>query len=302
MDDKFTEWQEEYKRYLRLQKKADSTIKTYWGGVGHFLNHFQEENIERLNSKQIADYILNYDSARTMEQKKYSIQLFYGVVFGQWKKLQWIPLPKRENKIPQVLNIDECYKLFSSINQIKHRAIIQLIYACALRRSELINIRIRHIDGKAKRLFIEQSKGAKDRVIPIPEETLVLLRAYFKEHFPNGFDKDSFLFQGQSKNNEGYSSASMYAIFKRAVKKAGITKKVKLHTLRHSRATHLYNAKMDIRDLAELLGHSNTRTTEIYIHTGSEDLQVKVEDADEIIKSKISPVLLKTYNQKLLTN
>lgn len=298
MDDQFTKWETDYVRYLRLQKKAQSTIKTYWGAVGHFLAHFRKENIERLSSKTIADYILNYDSARTMEQKKYSIQLFYGVVFGQWKKLQWIPLPKRENKIPQVLTVDECLKLFLSISQVKHRAIMQLIYSCGLRRSELMNIRIRHIDGSAKSLFVEQSKGAKDRIVPIPEDTLVLLRDYFKEYFPSGYDKNSFLFQGQNEG-EKYSSASMYAILKRAVRRAGITKKVKLHTLRHSRATHLYNAKTDIRDLAEFLGHKNTRTTEIYIHTGNEELQIKIRDADEIIKSKISPELLKNYNKKL---
>lgn len=297
----FTEWKIQYVRYCRLQKKANSTIQTYWNSVGRFLNYFKNQNIERLNSNQIADYILTYDSSHTMEQKKFSIQLFYGVIFGQWQKLKWIPLPKRENKIPEILSVDECYKVFNCIENLKHRALIQFTYACALRRSELINTRIRHIDGSTSRLFIEQSKGAKDRIVPIPKDTLNLLREYFKQYFPDGYNKNDFLFQGKSKTKESYSAESVYAILKKAVQKAGIFKKIKLHSLRHSRATHWHNSGiMSLRDLADLLGHKNTKTSEIYLHTGDENLQEKSTIADQIIESKISPLLLQRYNQKQL--
>jgi integrase/recombinase XerD len=288
-NENFAEWRETFTRYCRLQKKADSTIKSYWGGVGHFIAHFRDMDIARMHSKDIADYILGYDSARTMEQKKYGIGLFYGVVFGQWKKLDWIPLPKRENKIPEILIPEECYRVFSCVKNTKHKALLQLTYACALRRSELLNLKIRHIDGSANRLFVEQSKGKKDRVVPIPKDTLLLLRSYFKEYFPSKYDKNDFLFSGQYGQNDNYSSASVYAILGRALRAAGINKRIKLHSLRHSRATHWHNSGvMSLRDIADLLGHKDTKTTEIYLHTGDENLQEKVANADSIIQSKIN--------------
>lgn len=298
LEKKIAEWKIEFVRYMKLGKYAKSSIDTYWGAVLPFIWHFKTCELHRLSVSQIGDYILRYDNARTMGQKRYAIQLFYKVCIHQEDKLISLPTAKRPSIIPQVLTIDECVKLFMSIKSLKHRIIMQLSYVCALRRGELLNIRIRHIDGSAKRLFIEQSKGAKDRVVPIPEDTLVMLREYFKIYFKDGYEKDDFLFQGQSKNHEGYSSGSLYAILKRAVKKAGILKKIKFHSLRHSRATHWHNSKvMTLRDIADLLGHSNTKTTEIYIHTGNEDLQDKTTSADEIIKSKISPETLALMNR-----
>lgn len=285
MKEKIAEWKIDFERYCKSRKYSNSTFNVYWGAVEKFIWHFNTKSIERLNWKEIADYILTYDSSRTINQKRYSIQLFYSVIFNQYKKLDRMPSAKVENKIPEILTAGECMLMFSKIKNLKHRAMVQLTYACGLRISEPLGIRVRHISKLGNTLFIEQSKGAKDRVIPIPEETLNLVREYFKAYIKT-YTADTFLFQGQSKNKEEYSASSLRQILKRACKEAGIYKKIKYHSLRHSRATHLHQAGMDIRDLALFLGHGSTKTTEIYLHTGVDDLQSKTEVFNEIIKQK----------------
>lgn len=294
MEAKIAEWKTDFTRYCKAQNKADTTILTYWQSVTTFIRYFNTISLDRISWKEIADYILQYDNSKTIDQKRYAIQLFYQVCFNQRQKLAKMPHPKKERVIPQVLNISECFAIFSQIKNLKHKAIIQLSYSCGLRISEVLNIKIKHIDGKANTLFIEQSKGAKDRPVPIPEDTLILLRMYFKAYIKN-YNADTFLFTGQSKIHQGYSEASIRAVLKRAAKQAKVLKKIKFHTLRHSRATHWYNAGLQIRDIAILLGHNNIKTTEIYIHTGIEDLQTKTIAADDIIKSK-----LEQYNLKQL--
>lgn len=292
MKEKIAEWKIDFTRYCKALNLANSTIEVYWGAVTSFAWHFKTVSLDRFSWKEIADYILKYDNSKTVAQKRYAIQLFYKIIFNQKDKLIKMPTPKIEKKLPQVLNIAECFEIFSQIKNLKHKALVQIGYSCGLRISEVLGIRVRHIDGKAGTLFVEQSKGAKDRVIPIPEDTLVLLRLYFKTYIKK-YTSETFIFEGQSKTHEGYSQASLRIILKRAAILAKILKPIKFHTLRHSRATHWYNAGMQIKDIAELLGHNNIKTTEIYIHTGIEDLQVKAIAADEVIKAKF-----KSYIQK----
>jgi site-specific recombinase XerD len=294
--EKIAEWKVDFTRFCKAQNKANNTIDTYWGAISCFILHFNTMSIDRIGWKEIADYILKYDNLKTIAQKRYAIQLFYSVCFRQKEKLKYMPTPKIESVIPQVLNVQECYNIFSCIDNLKHQVMIKLSYSCALRMSELLSIRINHIDGKDSTLFIYQSKGAKDRKVPIPEETLILLREYFKKYIDKDYKKDDFLFTGKSKDSDKYCASSVRAILKRAVVESKILKKIKFHTLRHSRATHLYNAGMQIRDIAKFLGHNNIKTTEIYIHTGIEDLQVKIANFDEIIKQKL------VNTQKLIKN
>lgn len=298
LENKIALWKIDFTRYCTAQNKAKSTIRIYWDSIVCFIWHFKTASVDRLIWKEIADYILSeYDNSHTISQKRYAIQLFYFVCFKQKAKLENMPISKRESVIPQVLNVQECYDIFSYISNLKHKAIIQLSYACGLRMSEVLGIRIKHIDGKDLTLFIHQSKGAKDRKIPIPEETLILLREYFKKYVDKDYKSDDFLFTGQSKEHEEYCASSIRAILKRASIKAKILKKIKFHTLRHSRATHLYNAGMQIKDIAEFLGHNNIKTTEIYIHTGIEDLKLKVINFDEIIKQKLAILIKKQIYQ-----
>ncbi len=144
---------------------------------------------------------------------------------------------------------------------------LSLIYACGLRRSELLNLTFKDIHSERNLLLIKQSKGKKDRIVPISNKIIDLLRDYYKAYKPK-----TWLFEGQQVNQQ-YSERSIQLVLIQAVTKAKIEKPVTLHWLRHSYATHLLESGTDLRYIQELLGHSSSRTTEIYTHVSTKNLQ-----------------------------
>ena len=173
--------------------------------------------------------------------------------------------PKKYNPLPKVLAIEEVADIINALDNIKHKGMISLIYSAGLRRSELLNMRISNIDSKRMEIFIAHSKNRKDRVVPLSETGLQLLREYYKSYHP----KD-YLFEGQS--GDQYSERSLALVLKKACEKAGIKKQVNLHMLRHSYATHLLETGTDLRYIQELLGHKSSKTTEIYTHVSQRSL------------------------------
>lgn len=143
---------------------------------------------------------------------------------------------------------------------------LRLIYACGLRRGELLHMKISDIDSKRNIVIIRQSKGKKDRIVPLSQRILEMLRDYFRACKPK-----YWLFEGQA--GEQYSEKSLQSVLKQALKKAGIRKPVSLHWLRHSYATHLLESGTDLRYIQELLGHNSSKTTEIYTHVSTKNLQ-----------------------------
>lgn len=144
---------------------------------------------------------------------------------------------------------------------------LSLIYACGLRRSELLNLKPTDIDSKRGILLIKQAKGKKDRIAPISEKIIELLRQYYKAYKPT-----VWLFEGQQKG-EQYTAESLQSVLKQALQKSNIKKPVSLHWLRHSYATHLLESGTDLRFIQELLGHNSSKTTEIYTHVSTKSLQ-----------------------------
>jgi integrase/recombinase XerD len=144
---------------------------------------------------------------------------------------------------------------------------LSLIYACGLRRSELLNLTLKDVQSDRNLLFIRQSKGKKDRLLPLSMKLLDLLRTYYKIFKPK-----QWLFEGEREGNK-YSEKSLENVMKQSLQKAGIQKKASLHWLRHSYATHLLENGTDLRYIQELLGHSSSRTTEIYTHVSTKNIQ-----------------------------
>ena len=163
-----------------------------------------------------------------------------------------------------------------SLVNIKHRTMLSLIYACGLRRSELLNLRPLNVDSKRNLLLILNSKGKKDRVVPISDNIVEMLRNYYKMYKPK-----VWLFEGQ-KAGDQYSEESLAKVLKQACIKAGIKKPVTLHWLRHSYATHLLESGTDLRYIQELLGHKSSKTTEIYTHVSTKSLQNIKSPFDEL--------------------
>lgn len=144
---------------------------------------------------------------------------------------------------------------------------LSLIYSCGLRRSELLNLKPHDIDSKRGIIIIRQAKGKKDRIAPLSDKILQMLRNYYK-----AFNPKDYLFEGQNKG-EPYDKRSLQQVLKQALIKAKITKPDSLHWLRHSYATHLLESGTDLRYIQALLGHKSSKTTEIYTHVSTREIQ-----------------------------
>ncbi|MGC8859565.1 MAG: tyrosine-type recombinase/integrase [Ignavibacteria bacterium] len=162
---------------------------------------------------------------------------------------------------------EEIKRIITAPQNVKHRTMLSMIYTCGLRRGELLNLKIDDVDSKRHMLIIRNSKGYKDRQVPISDKTIEMLREYYKVYKPK-----TWLFEGQQ-NSEPYSETSLQKVLHKAVNDAGIKKPVTLHWLRHSYATHLLESGVDLRYIQELLGHKNSKTTEIYTHVTEKSLQ-----------------------------
>jgi integrase/recombinase XerD len=184
--------------------------------------------------------------------------------------------PRREKTLPNVLSKEEVKKLLNASTNLKHRTMLSLIYACGLRRSELLNLTFKDIQADRLIITVRQSKGKKDRIVTLSPMLLVELRQYYLQFRPL-----KYLFEGQFVG-EKYSARSLEEILKKACKTAKINKPVTLHWLRHSYATHLLERGTDLRYIQELLGHSSSRTTEIYTHVSIKSLSQICSPFDDL--------------------
>ena len=261
-----------FKNYMNYRRYSQNTIKTYSDALEVFFRFFQNKSIEDLTKEDLiqfnTEYILKKNlSASYQNQVINAIKLFYRNRFNRSMEVDYIQRPRREKRLPNVLSKDEVKSILESPTNLKHRAMLSLIYACGLRRSELLNLTLKDILSDRNLLFIRQSKGKKDRVVPISSKLIEMLRDYYKAYKPK-----NWLFEGQQ-SGEKYSERSIQLVLNHAVTKAKINKPISLHWLRHSYATHLLESGTDLRYIQELLGHSSSRTTEIYTHVSTRNIQ-----------------------------
>ena len=251
-------------RQLLVENYAENTRNTY---LSHFKTFFHSTYYrDPLQYEDVMSYLEHLRnrglSNSSLHQAINAIKFYLESVCKNKKCYFPIERPRKEKKLPTILNQRELQSLFQSVNNLKHRTILRLIYACGLRVGEVLAINIEDIDGTRKQLHIRRSKGHKDRMIPLSESSLHELREYYKVYRPK-----LYLFEGKGRTKDEivpYSASSVRALFKRAVKTAGINKKVRLHSLRHSYATHLLEHGIDLRYIQVLLGHNSSKTTEIY--------------------------------------
>jgi integrase/recombinase XerD len=271
LDDEKTTAVIRFVEFMQSKRYSTSTIKTYTDCVQTFLAHFESKNLTAFTADDVTtfnnDYILSRKLSHAYQnQVVNAVKLFFRGVSGYQFDVDLLHRPLREYKLPNVLNKTEVKSILDTCGNLKHRAMLSLIYACGLRRSELLHVKLSSIDAERKLLFIKQAKGRKDRMVPLSPKIIGLLRDYYRAHRP----KD-FLFEGQTGGQ--YGESSLEAVLKQAVKKAGITKPVTLHWLRHSYATHLLESGTDLRYIQELLGHSSSKTTELYTHVSAQHIE-----------------------------
>lgn len=255
-----------FEQRLTLQRYSPATISNYCSVVKTFLNLASKKynHPSELGSEEIEKYVF-----WMLEKKKIGISYqrmvvagidkFYTLVLNIILDIKHLYPKNKPKSLPKYLNKVEVKKIFEVTKNIKHKCILELLYAEGLRLNELLNLHINDIDSANGLIHIYNGKGNKDRIVMLSKLLLRDLRLYFKEYKPK-----NFLFEGQS--GDKYSEKSVQIIVKQAAEKAKINKKVTPHILRHSFATHLLENGTDIRIVQELLGHSSVKTTEIYTY------------------------------------
>lgn len=261
----FGKWME-HKRY------SASTIDTYTEAVRIFLNFVYPKKARDVEPNDMVKFVNEYIIKNNLS---YSYQnqivngakLFFKEVIKSRLDVEKFERPRRQYKLPNVLSKEEIGAILKAHNNVKHKTMLSLIYACGLRRSELLHLKPTDIDSKRYLLIIRNAKGNKDRVVPLSDKIIEMLRNYYKIYKP-----EIWLFEGQMKG-EQYSAGSLQEVLKSSLTKSNIKKPVSLHWLRHSYATHLLESGTDLRYIQELLGHKSSKTTEIYTHVSTKSLQ-----------------------------
>ena len=258
-------------RYLNSKRYSSNTIKVYSDSMSTFLRYFSMKDITAISNDDLIDFNNNYIlknnfSSSFQNQVVNAVKLYFSAIQHKKMDVELIHRPRREKVLPNVLSKEEIKAILDAPYNLKHRAMLAMIYSCGLRRGELLSLTKFDIDSKRMVVIIRMAKGKKDRIVPLSPKILDLLRDYYKSYQPK-----EFLFEGQGGGK--YSEKSLENVFKQSLFKARNQKPVTLHWLRHSYATHLLESGTDLRYIQDLLGHKSSKTTEIYTHVSTKNIQ-----------------------------
>jgi len=261
------------------RKYSPKTVKAYLYYNRDFLEFIGKKS-ESITEEYIKDYLFHLVEEKqvatsTLNSAINALKFYYGIVLKE-KFLYEIKRPRKDKKLPIVLSKEEVVQILFAVSNIKHRAILMLVYSAGLRVSEVVKLKPKDIDSDRKLIFIKRAKGRKDRYTTLSNVALETLRTYYKSVKPK-----NWLFPGQREGRH-ISTRTVEKVFEDAVGKAGIKKEVSVHSLRHSYATHLLESGVDLRYIQELLGHKSNRTTEIYTHVSKKELGKIVSPLDRM--------------------
>ena len=257
----------EFKRFqehLVLKGYSANTLRTYSTEFAQLLYVMKGNPIQELTTERLRSYFLYcHEKLKLSESEIHSrmnaVKFYFEQVLHRQKMFFDIPRPKKKLLLPKMLSKAEIKKIIAATLNLKHSLVLKVCYGMGLRVSEVVALKLSDIDSAEMLVRIEQGKGKKDRIAVLPQSLLPELREYYLSYRPK-----VYLFEG--KEGEAYSVRSAQAVFRKAMEKAGIRKKVGIHGLRHSFATHLMETGTDIRFIQELLGHNSIKTTQIYTH------------------------------------
>jgi len=269
-----------YIETLELKNYSEATIKTYQQHFQLFLNYFEKTNPEEINFDKVRQYILYL-----VKKKKYSvssqnnainsIKFYYTHVLHQEIDDYYLPRPKREKRLPQILNEQEVSRILKCISNLRAKCMIFLIYSAGLTPSEVTYIRVEDIDSDKMQIFISSARNNKDRHVILSRKLLDLLREYFKQYKPK-----EWLFENYA--GKQFPKRTLQKIFQDAVMESNIKKKVTLTILKNSFAVHLIEKGVDIRYIQQMLGHEHSKTTMKYLRVSKKDLRAIKSPLDSL--------------------
>lgn len=236
------------------------TRDNYLSHIKNFLISLGDKQVIHCNSKDFQSYLDNYKFTSTSQQNQVINAVRFLYKHGLDRKYSKVSFkrPKCEKKLPRVIDGEFIKGRLSKIENIKHKAILTLTYSVGLRVSEIVNLKIEDIDSKRMLIHIKNAKGRKDRIVPLSQTVLELLREYYKVYLPK-----EYLFNGQKTLK--YSIGSCQKIYKKY-----IDLNTSIHTLRHSSFTGLLENGTEMRLIQKIAGHSSIKTTEIYTHVSNQ--------------------------------
>ncbi len=267
-------------QWIILKQYSLATLKSYKHCFTKFLFHFNDKDPKEITKAEISRYIYQLIkekgiSESAQNQMINAIKCYYENVLERPRELYDITRPKKKQALPKVLSAQEVKQILEAVPNLKHRTILMVVYSGGLRLGEVVQLRVEDILLQRQRIFIKGGKNKKDRYTLLSQQFIAILEQYIKAYKPN-----YWLFEGQTGGQ--YSARSVQNIFRAATAKANVGHFATLHTLRHSFATHLLEAGVDIRYIQELLGHSNIDTTVIYTHVAQNRLSGIVSPLDNL--------------------
>lgn len=253
-----------FQEHIKLKGYSENTLRTYSLEFAQLLYAIKSYPVDELTAERLRSYFLYCVSElKTSESEIHSrinaVKFYFEQVLHRPKMFIDIPRPKKSVVLPKMLSKRDINRIIHVTVNPKHKIMLQICYGMGLRVSEVVNLKLSDIDSSNMLVRIEQGKGKKDRMAVLPDSILDSLRRYYMVYHPK-----VYLFEGQYGGQ--YAIRSAQAVFKTALKKAGIKKQIGIHGLRHSYATHLLESGTDIRFIQELLGHNSIKTTQIYTH------------------------------------
>ena len=253
---------------IRLRGLSQNTLESYTTHARIFLEFSSDRPIEQLNAEDIRRFLLHLVhekklSPGTVNVYSAAIRFLFAVTLNRTLNYLQIPRQKKHKTLPEVFTRDEVNSILESCQNIKHKAMLSVVYSSGLRVSEAAALKIQHVDSNNMRLFVQNGKGGKDRYTLLSDACLHVLREYWKEYRPK--HPDGWLFLG-TYNVTHITSAAIGDAFNQAVRRAHITKPASIHTLRHSFATHLLEDGATLLQIKSLLGHASVQSTTIYLH------------------------------------
>ena len=268
---------------LQRRNYSTGTIRLYLQHVAAFAQHFHRSP-DQLGAEEIRRYQLFLIQEKKLAWSSYkqivcALRFFYAKTLKRPFLLEDIPFPHHEQRLPLILSKGEVERILSAPRRPKTRAILMTLYATGLRRSEVAHLRVSDIDSARMTIFV-QGKGKKDRVVMLSPILLDTLRQYWRLAKPK-----YWLFPGRTPD-QPISENDVFAVFHNAVRRAGISKHVSPHSLRHSFATHLLEAGVDLRTIQLLLGHRSLKTTARYLHVSQYHVRATASPLDSLNLSK----------------
>lgn len=274
---------EKFQQELALRGYSVNTRRAYTSEFIQFLKHIKNHDVATFEEERLRSYLYYCHkelkmNSRSVHARMNALKFYYSKVIQRPEMMLSIPRPKKENKLPNVLSLEEVARILKATENQKHKLLLATAYGMGLRVSEVVKLKINDVDLFRNQLKVTASKGKKDRYVTLSNLVKKALEDYLITYKPS-----TYLFEGFY--GGAYSTTSAQKIFKKSVANANISKQVTFHSLRHSYATHLLEFGTDLRFIKELLGHNDIKTTLIYTHVSNQALNTIESPLDRIFKS-----------------